>query len=105
MFTLWSDGTTNLSGTITASSRATTHTANFNTQYLLTTAANPSAGGTVSAGGYYAANSLAPVTATPNASYAFGNWTGSVASATGASTTVTMSAPKTVTANSWCCRR
>ena len=39
------------------------------------------------------------LTATPSSGYSFTNWTGSVASTSSASTTVTMSAPETVTAN------
>ena len=39
------------------------------------------------------------LTATPNPGYAFSSWTGTVASASNASTTVTMSAPESVTAN------
>jgi hypothetical protein len=37
--------------------------------------------------------------ATPNSGYTFSSWTGNVASASSASTTVTMSAPQSVTAN------
>jgi len=39
------------------------------------------------------------LTATANTGFAFSSWTGSVANANSASTTVTMSAPKSVTAN------
>lgn len=39
------------------------------------------------------------LTATANTNYAFSYWTGNVANATSASTTVTMSAPKSVSAN------
>jgi beta-lactam-binding protein with PASTA domain/sugar lactone lactonase YvrE len=68
--------------------------------YLLTTAANPVGGGVVSpASGNQTANSVAALTATPSAGYVFANWSGPVASPNSASTTVTMSAPETVTAN------
>jgi hypothetical protein len=39
------------------------------------------------------------LTATPNSGYSFVNWTGNVARSTSASTTVTMNAPQSVTAN------
>jgi hypothetical protein len=96
----WSDGGA-ISHQVTASANVTGYTASFNTAYLLTTAANPSAGGTVTppSGTYYAASTVVPLTATPNANYAFSNWTGSVANANSASTTVTMTGPQSVSAN------
>jgi hypothetical protein len=86
---------------VIASATTTSYTATFNTAYLLTTAANPTNGGTVtpSSGTYYAANSVVNLTATPNANYVFSSWTGNVANANNASTTVTMNAPQSVTAN------
>ena len=45
------------------------------------------------------AGTVVPLMATPNTGYAFTNWTGPVANPGSASTTVTMSAPETVTAN------
>jgi hypothetical protein len=69
-------------------------------QYLLTTAAHPASGGTVSpASGDYVADSVVPLTATPSAGYVFSSWTGPVANAASASTTVTMNAAESVTAN------
>jgi beta-lactam-binding protein with PASTA domain len=70
-------------------------------QYLLTTAANPSAGGTVSpATGNHPSGAVVSLKATPNPGYVFSNWTGSaVANANSASTTITMSGPESVTAN------
>jgi hypothetical protein len=99
-FTSWSDGGA-LSHSVTASAGTTSYTASFSTSYLLKTAANPSDGGTVTppSGTYYAANSVVSLTATPDANYAFSNWTGNVANANNASTTVTMNAPQSVTAN------
>jgi hypothetical protein len=96
----WSDSGA-ISHTITVPSTATTYTASFSTQYQLTTAANPSNGGTVSppSGSFYAAGTMVPLTATPNAGFTFSSWTGNVANSTSASTTVTMSAPESVTAN------
>jgi sugar lactone lactonase YvrE len=99
-FTGWSDGGA-ISHTVTATSTTTSYTASFSTSYLLTTAVSPSGGGTVTpvSGSYYAAGTVVSVKATPNAGYVFSSWTGPVASPTSASTTVTMSAPKSVTAN------
>jgi hypothetical protein len=100
VFSNWSDSGA-ISHSITVPSAGATYTAAFNTQYQLTTAASPSNGGTVSppSGTFYAAGAIVPLTATANAGYAFSNWTGNVATSTSASTTVTMSAPESVTAN------
>ncbi|MES2850369.1 MAG: T9SS type A sorting domain-containing protein [Bacteroidota bacterium] len=68
------------------------------TNYTLTTAVNPAAGGTVSGAGSYASGSVVTVTATPASGYTFVNWTGD-ASGTNSTTTVTMSAAKSVIAN------
>jgi hypothetical protein len=99
-FTSWSDGGA-ISHSVTAPATATTYTASFSTAYLLTTAASPSAGGTVSptSGTYYASGTVVPLLATPNSGYTFSSWTGNVASASSASTSVTMNAPQSVTAN------
>jgi hypothetical protein len=100
----WSQGGTQ-SQTVTAPTAATTYTANFNTEYQLTTQASPSADGTVTpaSGGYYAVGATVPVTATANAGFQFTNWTstgGSFDSTTSASANFTMpSAPATVTGN------
>ena len=98
-FTGWSDGTSTTTDSVTASSSGTAYTAAFSTAYLLTTSAT--AGGTVSpaSGNYYAAGTVITLTATPNPGYYFTGWTGTVASSTSASTTITMSAPEAVTAN------
>jgi hypothetical protein len=96
----WSDGGA-ISHQVTASANVTGYTASFNTSYLLTTAANPTNGGTVApaSGTYYAPNTIVNLSATPNPNYAFSNWTGNVANANSASTTVTMTGPQSVTAN------
>jgi hypothetical protein len=67
--------------------------------YTLTVQADPTAGGTVTGGGSYASGTVANVSATAAANYHFVNWTGDVADANSASTTVTVDADKTVTAN------
>jgi hypothetical protein len=99
-FSTWSDGGA-ISHAIIVPSTPTTYTASFATQYQLTTAANPVVGGTVtpSSGNYYTSGTVVPLTATPNAGFSFTNWTGNVANSTSASTSITMTAPQSVTAN------
>ncbi len=100
VFISWSDGGA-ASHTITVSGTAATYTASFKTQYQLALSASPAAGGTFTpaSGGFYDSGSVVPITATANSGYSFTSWTGPVASAGSASTTVTMVAPETVTAN------
>jgi len=100
VFTSWSDNGA-ASHNITVGSSAATYTATFQTQYQLTIAASPPAGGTVTpaSGTFYNAGSAVPITATANSGYSFSSWSGSVANLTSASTTVTMAAPETVAAN------
>ncbi len=96
----WSDSGA-ISHTVTASPSTTAYTVTFQVYYQLTTAASPTAGGTVSPAisSFYQAGSVVSLTASPKSGYAFKNWTGNVAKPTSASTTVTMTAPETVTAN------
>ena len=49
--------------------------AHFVPAYTITVSASPSYGGTVSGGGTFNSNALVTVTATPNGSFAFVNWT------------------------------
>ncbi|MGH9594950.1 MAG: InlB B-repeat-containing protein, partial [Bryobacteraceae bacterium] len=100
-FTNWSDSGAISHSITVGSSSSTSYTATFSTSYLLTTAANPADGGTVTpvSGTYYTPGTVVNLTAAANPGYAFSSWTGSVASANSASTTVTMNAPQTVTAN------
>jgi hypothetical protein len=99
-FNNWSDAGA-VSHQVTTTTTTTSYTASFNTLYQLTTAASPTNGGTVTpaSGTYYASGAVVPVAAVANAGFKFTNWTGPVATASSASTTVTMSAPETVTAN------
>ena len=81
-----------------------TVTANFAADtYTLTMAVNPAGAGTtnpsVGAHSGYAKDFVENISATANSGYQFVNWTGDVADANSASTTVTMDADKTVTAN------
>ncbi|MBN2029864.1 hypothetical protein JW824_06415 [bacterium] len=78
-----------------------TETANWHTQYLLTTNENPDAGGVMTPsppGGWYDSGIEVPVTAVPTGNYEFAGWTGDL---TGTATpdTITMNGPKVVTAN------
>ena len=96
----WSDSGA-ISHNISVPGSAWTFTATFQTQYELTISALPPAGGVVTpaSGLFYNAASVVPVAATAASGYIFNGWTGPVASPSSASTTVTMSAPETVTAN------
>jgi hypothetical protein len=95
----WSDGGA-IAHSVTAPGTPTTYTANFKTQYLLTTAVAPSAAdGTIApATGYVDAGSIVPVSATANSGFTFSNFSGAL---TGSATpqNLTVSAPATVTAN------
>jgi len=67
-------------------------------KYTLTTAANPTTGGTVNPpSGQHAEGTTVNITATPAAEHLFSTWTG--ATGTTASTSVVMNSNKTVTAN------
>jgi uncharacterized protein with LGFP repeats len=98
----WSDGGA-ISHTISPSS-ASTYTANFTTQYQLTTSANPSNGGSVSpsSGNWYNAGQQVQISATPSSGYTFGGWTGSGSgsySGTNNPASITMNSPISQTAN------
>jgi pectate disaccharide-lyase len=105
-FTGWSGDVTGTSTSITVTMTANrTVTANFTnstgTTYTLTTTANPSAGGTITRSPNattYAAGTVVTLTATPASGYTFSSWSGG-ASGTSATTTVTMNANTSVTAN------
>jgi Divergent InlB B-repeat domain len=104
VFSNWSGGATGSANPTTVTMNTDkTVTANFTAQnYNLTMAVSPSGGGTTTPAvgtASYGANSVVNITATPAAGYAFSSWTGSVADPNSASTTVTMTAAKTVTAN------
>ncbi len=77
-------------------------TAHFDPLYTLTTDVSPAGGGTVAKDpddAQYRSGTVVALTATPNAGYRFNNWTGGVADPNSITTTVTMDADKTVTAN------
>jgi len=73
----WSD-TGAISHVITAGTSAATYTANFKTQYMVTTNVSPSAtyGSISPASGYVDANSMVSFTATPNSGNTFLNFSG-----------------------------
>jgi uncharacterized repeat protein (TIGR02543 family) len=104
VFSSWSDsGAISHSVTATAGGGAATYTANFTTQYLLTTAVAPSGSGTVGAlpssgDGFYDSGTPVQLTPTASPSYTFSNWTGDQ-TGTANPLNVTMNAPVSVTAN------
>ena len=100
VFSSWSDGGA-ASHSITVGASPAAYIANFTTQYQLTISAAPTAGGTVTpaSGGFYAAGTVVNIAAAPATGYTFAGWSGPVANASGSSTTVTMTAAETVTAN------
>ncbi|MFN7932000.1 MAG: BACON domain-containing carbohydrate-binding protein [Bryobacteraceae bacterium] len=92
----------NATVTITAPAVSGLYTANLTSQFRLTLASNPVAGGTVTAspagtGGFYNAGTSVQVTASPNAGYAFFFFAGINSTANPAS--LTMNSATTATAN------
>jgi hypothetical protein len=96
--TSWSTGAATAQITVAAPSPGTTFTANFSTEYQLTTVANPTAGGTVTGAGWYFSGTPVSVQATPAANYAFAQFSGDLKGSTNPQT-LTMNAPKSVAAN------
>ena len=96
-FSSWSDGGA-LSHQIVVPSAATTYTASFNTQYQLTTAANPAEGGTITAGGWINAGTNVTIQATPSSGYLFTGFSGALTGLNDPQTLL-MSGPASVTAN------
>lgn len=102
VFASWSDGGAQ-SHSVIAPGTATTYTASFTTQHLLTRAVTPAGGGTTSPSpssgdGFYNSGTVVQITATANSGYTFNNWSGD-ASGSVNPVSVTMSAPRSVTAN------
>jgi hypothetical protein len=101
VFNNWSDGG-NSSHSIVMGANATTYTANFTTQYQLTSSVSPLSGGSInispaSADGYYARGKTVRLSATANNQYAFSGWSGGLMGTTNPQELV-MSAPRHVTA-------
>jgi uncharacterized repeat protein (TIGR02543 family) len=99
VYSSWSDGGAQ-THTVTVPSSSTTYTANFTTQYTLTSSVGSSGGGTVSPSGtnWYNSSQSVTVTATANAGYSFSNWSGDLSGST-TPVSVTMNGPKNVVAN------
>ena len=101
-FSSWSDGGAQ-THTVTAPASAAVYTASFTTQYLLSVAISPSAGGTVSASpasasGYYNAGTAVQLTAAGNSGFVFIGWSGDLTGSANPQS-IAMSAPHNVTAN------
>ena len=98
VYASWSDGGA-ASQSVTASFAGATFTANYTTQFYLTTAASPSAGGTVTpASGWYTSGTGVTVTATPApaTAYHFSNFGGGLTGTTNPQS-LTMSVATSVT--------
>jgi uncharacterized repeat protein (TIGR01451 family) len=94
----WSDAGA-ISHSVTTPSTATTYTANFQTQYLLTTAVSPSGEGTISpATEYVNTSDSVSVSASANSTYVFTGFSGGLTGTTNPQN-VNMTGPMTVTAN------
>jgi hypothetical protein len=99
VFTGWSDSGS-ASHSIAVGPSPVTYTATFQTQYQLTTAASPSAGGTVTpaSGTFQNAGSVVSVRAAANAGYQFANFSGAL-TGVGNPQNVTLNGPVNVVAN------
>ena len=102
VYSSWSDGGAQ-THTITVPSSSTTYTANFTTQYTLTTSVNPPGSGTVNPSGsnWYNSGQSVSISATPSSGYSFANWTGDVPNPPNpnSSIQINMNSPKNTTAN------
>ena len=98
-FSSWSTGGAQ-SQTLTAPAANTTYTANFTTQYTLTTAASPTNGGSVSPAGsaWYNSGQNVTVTASPASGYNFSSWSGGLTGTTNPAT-LAMNGAKSITAS------
>jgi hypothetical protein len=79
VFSAWADGSPGPARTITVDQSNAEYTANFDAQYRIFAAPNDPAAGTVTVApptsdGYYPANSMVTVTATPNPGFVFKNF-------------------------------
>ena len=99
-FNRWSDGGA-MSHGVTAPLGPTTYIVYYDIMFELTTEVSPFGAGTVTpSSGSYKAGATVNLLATPATNYAFSGWTGPVADASSASTTVVVGYPQTiVTAN------
>ncbi len=96
VFSNWENGATSTTRNVTAPTTTSTYSANFTTEYQLTTAAGT--GGSVTPGGFFAAGTDATITATPNTGYCFANFTGATTS-TSNPLLLLMNGPQSIVAN------
>jgi hypothetical protein len=97
VFTGWSDSG-GANHTITVTTTSATYTANFKTQYQLTTSALPASGGTVTpATGFYDSGTQLPVSSSAISPYQFLGWTGG-ASGIAVPAVITLNGPLSVDA-------
>lgn len=75
-----------------------THTAQFHLEYLTAITASPSSAGTVTGAGFHTANTIVPISATPNPGFLFTGFTGDLTSSS-SSASLKLDGPKTVIAN------
>jgi len=103
LFNGWQDGLPNNANPrpIVAAAQQATFTANFSTQYFVTTAEDLPESGTISGGGWYFAGVTATLTATPAGGYRLVSLTEAPLGTTpnGNTLTATVNAPFAVTAN------
>ena len=99
VFGSWSDGGAQ-THTITAPSGNTNYTANFTTQYSLTTGASPAGGGTISPSGtnWYNSGQSVSITAAAASGYSFTGWAGDLSGATNPASVV-VNGPKSLNAS------
>ncbi len=100
-FGSWSTGATDSTINYTVPSSPVSITANFLTQYFLTTAEDPDAGGNISPappGAWYDSGTGASVSAAALSGYQFTSWSGDLSGMT-TPTTLPMDGPKSVTAH------
>jgi len=98
VFSSWSDGGAR-SHTVTATGSASTYTASLATQYYLSTAAVPAAGGSIApASGWFNSGSAVAVSATAVSGYQFSGFSGAVTSGSSPQTLM-LNAPASVSAS------
>jgi probable HAF family extracellular repeat protein len=99
LFQSWQDGAATSTRIIVAPASATTYTAVFAPQYLVTAVANPPGGGTLSGGGWYTGRSTATLVATPSSGYRISDWSPPLVAAGSTSASVTVFAAQTIEVN------
>jgi len=99
-FDAWQDGAGSNPRNITAPAQASTYTANFTTQYLVTARPDVPGFGAVSGGGWYTAGDRATLSAAPASGFRLIDWTGASSPFTGVATiALTVSSPLLILAN------